>query len=202
MFQFEKEYNLKNEMIELIPLNEKHESELFNISNNRKIWEHFTENGFGKKNFKIYIRNAILKREDKIEYPFVIKDLRINKIAGMTRLYDVSNSLKNIKIGHTWIGENFQGTGLNKTCKFLLFEFIFEKLKFERIGFGASELNIKSIKAMKSVGCKIEGEFRGYLPSESANKFKRINIVLLSILRNEWETKVKNELKHKLKAYA
>ncbi|MEM8584767.1 MAG: GNAT family protein [Bacteroidota bacterium] len=199
MFHFEKEYNLKNKTVELTPLREEHESELFHISNSKEIWRFFTEKGFGRENFRSYIKNALQKREEKVEYPLVIKDLRANKLAGMTRLYDVSNELKNIKIGHTWVGEKFQGTDLNKACKYVLFEFLFDELKFERIGFGVSELNVRSLKAMESVGCKVEGKLRGFLPSEIEGK--RIDIILLSLLKNEWEAGVKRELKGKIKAY-
>jgi len=104
-----------------------------------------------------------------------------------------------VKIGHTWIGKEFQGTGLNKACKYLLFEFLFEKLGFERIGFGASALNVRSIKAMESVGCTIEGKLRDFLPIKDANE--RVNIVLLSILKKEWLNKTKEELRIKLNAY-
>lgn len=199
MIQFEEEYHLSNTIVEIFPLNESHESELFKISNDKEIWKHFTEDGFGRDNFKNYIRNAIQNHRDKQEYAFVIKDLRNNELAGMTRIYAVSNSLKNAKIGHTWIGKKFQGTGLNKACKYLLFEFLFEKLDFERIGFGASALNTKSIKAMESVGCQKEGELRAFLPSE--NEKDRINIVLLSILRSEWKDRVQSKLKDQLKSY-
>ncbi|WP_075343880.1 GNAT family N-acetyltransferase [Tenacibaculum agarivorans] len=201
MFQFEEKYILKNKMVEITPLEKFHESELFKISNTKEIWEHFTENGFGKENFTTYISNAINNRKKHLEYPFIIKDLRINKIAGMTRIYAIDNNLKNVKIGHTWIGKNFQGTGLNKNCKFLLFEFLFEKMHMERIGFGASSKNIKSIKAMESVGCIQEGKLRSFLPPLSKSS-ERLDIVLLSILKNEWLTKTKNELQQKLKRYS
>ena len=148
MFNFKKEYILKNEVVELHPLSIIHKKLLFEASNDIEIWTHFEENGYGNKNFKEYINRAIQKRKNKEEYPFVIKDLRTNQYAGMTRIYAVNNNLKNVKIGHTWIGKQFQGTGLNKNCKYLLFEFLFEQLGMERIGFGASAENIHSIKAM------------------------------------------------------
>ncbi|MEB8346775.1 GNAT family protein [Flavobacteriaceae bacterium KMM 6898] len=131
-----------------------------------------------------------------MEYPFVIKDLRLNEYAGVTRIYDLNNELKILKIGHTWIGERFQGTGLNKNCKYLLFEFLFDELKIERIGFGASSENIKSINAMKGIGCKQEGILRSFMPG--INGKDRVDIVLMSILKNEWTSKIKEDLKRKI----
>lgn len=200
MFQFEKEYLLKNEIVEISPLKPSHEVELFKVSNDVEIWEHFTENGLGKENFTKYIKSTIEKRNQHLEYPMVITDLRTNQIAGMTRIYEVSNELRNVKIGHTWLGKEFQGTGLNKSCKYLLFEFLFEIVNMERIGFGASSRNQKSINALQSVGCEIEGELRSFLPLKYSNE--RVNIVLLSILKKDWLNTTKNELQSKIKVYS
>jgi len=197
MFHFEEDYILRNNVAELSPLNLSHQEKLFEQSNDNDIWEHFTETGFGNQNFENYISNAINKRYKGQQYPMVIKDLRNNQLAGITRIYEVNNELKHVKIGHTWIGKRFQGTGLNKNCKYLLFEFLFEKIKMERIGFGASALNKKSIAAMQSVGCTIEGELRSFLPVEGTPK--RVNVVLLSILKEEWLTRTKLELENKIK---
>lgn len=199
MFSFKNDYVLNNGIAELSPLRLTHEQLLFPISNDPAIWEYFTENGYGAEHFSKYIRNALELRVIKRQYPFVIKDLRTGEYAGITRLYDVNGSLKNVKIGHTWIGKRFQGTGLNKACKYLLFEFLFEELGIERIGFGASAENRKSIRAMESVGCIQEGLLRNFLPKKDS--VERIDVVLLSLLKGEWEKTVKTQLGQQLKQY-
>ncbi|MEL7221852.1 MAG: GNAT family protein [Bacteroidota bacterium] len=196
MFDFKAIYQLKNDVVELIPLQITHLDALFAVSNDKNIWTHFTENGYGRANFEIYFKNALQKRENHLHYTFAIRDVRTNQLAGMTRLYDLDNQLRNVKIGHTWIGKSFQGTGLNKNAKYLLFEFLFDQLKMQRIGFGASAANTVSIKAMQSVGCQIEGRLRSFLPQEGTNE--RIDIVLLSILKKEWEVAVKQRLYKKI----
>jgi len=200
MFTFKQAYILRNEAVMLLPLHKEHEAALFEVSQEPDIWRHFEENGYGKENFRQYIHNALQKREKQEEYPFVIKDLKRNQYAGMTRVYAVDNKLKNVKVGHTWIGKSFQGTGLNRHAKYLLFEWLFEELEMERIGFGASSENIQSIKAMESVGCKQEGRLRSFLPDSHLGK--RVDIVLLSILKTEWEESVKAALAQKLAVYA
>lgn len=199
MFHFEKAYIFKNKIAELSPLHSSHEAALAKFSEEEEIWTHFIENGYGKHHFESYLKQALEQRTAKYQYPFVIKDRRTNELAGMTRLYDVDNHLKNIKIGHTWIGKQFQGTGLNKASKFLLFEFLFEEIQMERIGFGASAENTTSIKAMESIGCVQEGRLRSFLPTASPTK--RIDIVLFSLLKAEWEQDVKAALVQKLKSY-
>lgn len=90
----------------------------------------------------------------------------------------------------------FRGLGINKNAKYLLFGFLFDQLNRQRIGFGASAENTVSIHAMKSVGCQLEGRLRSFLPQAPTKK--RVDIVLLSILKEEWQTKVKEELYNKL----
>ena len=193
MFSFEKNYVLKNERVELSPLSKEHEPLLFKASDDPDIWTHFTENGYGEVQFGKYISAALEKKKQNQEYPLVIKDLASGQYVGMTRIYDVSNQLRNVKLGHTWIGKAHQGTGLNKNCKYLLFQFLFDEMNMERIGFGASELNKKSIRALKSVGCKIEGELRHFLPIEHSDE--RVSIVLMSIIKSEWQGSIKANFK-------
>lgn len=66
----------------------------------------------------------------------------------------------------------------------------------ERIGLGAYVENIISIKTMESVGCQKEGVLRGIFPATNGNG--RADGILMSILKNDWNEKVKSELKNKL----
>lgn len=194
---FLEDYILENERVLLSPLKLGHIDKLSEISNEQNIWTYFIENGKGFKNLTNYVQSTINNRKSEKEYPFVVFDKIKNKYAGTTRFYDYLYDLKNIKLGHTWYGKEFRGTGLNKHCKYLLFEFAFEKLGLERIGFGAHIENKISILAMESVGCKKEGVLRGFLPAMEGHG--RSDIVLLSILKNEWDNNIKLKLKNKLK---
>ncbi|WP_333854313.1 GNAT family N-acetyltransferase [Epilithonimonas sp.] len=114
-----------------------------------------------------------------------------NSFAGSTRFYNILSNQKTLEIGYTWYGKNFQGTGLNKNCKYLLLEFAFEKLLIERVGFIADFENKKSIAAMKSIGCKEEGILRSNIFKKDGT---RRDSIVLSILKNEWSEDVKQKL--------
>ena len=75
---------------------------------------------------------------------------------------------------------------------------MFETLGLYRVGFGASAENLISIRAMESVGCKKEGLLRSFLPNVKGDG--RTDIVLLSLLREEWQQYARAALKAKLKA--
>ncbi|MGC6431927.1 MAG: GNAT family N-acetyltransferase [Jejuia sp.] len=196
ILEFSKDYILEDKRVRLSPLKFEHFKDLVKITNDSDLWKYFLEKGDGEENLKKYITETVGNRKQAKEYPFVIFDKLKNRFAGTTRFYDYSADLKIIKIGHTWIGKEFQGTGLNKHCKYVLFQFAFETLNLERIGFGAHSENTRSIKAMESVGCKKEGVLRSFLPA--INTKGRADIVLLSILKDEWLESTNFKLQQKL----
>ena len=195
-FDFSKDYILEDDFVKLCSLKVEHYTDLELLSRDKAIWTYFLEKGHGGKQFEVYFNAALQQRKLKTTYPFVVHDKIKKQIAGMTRLYAYDPMFKNIKLGHTWYGKPFRGTGVNKHCKFLLFQFVFEQLKLERIGFGAYASNTVSLAAMKSVGCKQEGELRNLFPS--LNGVGRTACALFSILKEEWFQTVKTDLGNKL----
>ena len=195
-FDFSENYVLENERARLIPLKISHVGALVSISKEDNLWTYMLDKPIGREKLIQYVLSAMSQRHLNKEYSFVIFDKIQNAYAGMTRLYEYSEELKNIKLGHTWYGEKFRNTGLNKHCKYLLFQFIFDKLQLERIGFGIHSENKISLMALKSVGCKKEGVLRNFLPSIDGSK--RTDIVLMSIIAKEWKTDAKRMLQQKL----
>tara|TARA_R110001583_G_scaffold41135_2_gene130956 strand:+ start:799 stop:1404 length:606 start_codon:yes stop_codon:yes gene_type:complete len=195
-FDYSENYILEDDFVKLSPLNIEHVEGLLDISNEWNVWTYFLEKGNGQENLTNYVLSTLNNRKLKKEFPFVIFDKVKNEYAGTTRLYDYLTDLKSIKLGHTWIGEKFRGTGLNMHCKYLLLEFAFEKLEVERIGFGAHIDNKRSIAAMKKIGCKEEGVLRNFIPSLDGKG--RAHVILLSIIKDEWFNTIKNELQQKL----
>jgi N-acetyltransferase len=195
-FSFKENYILEDDFVKLSPLKIEHVKDLVRISNEADIWKYSFEKGKGNKNLTKYIQLAIDKRKAEKDYPFAVFDKIKNQFAGSTRYCEIVTGLKAIRLGYTWYGKEFRGTGLNKHCKYLMFEFAFEKMGAERIGLAAYVENKISIAAMESVGCKKEGILRGIFPA--TNGIGRTDAVMLSILKNEWFDNVKFGLKNKL----
>jgi RimJ/RimL family protein N-acetyltransferase len=196
-FDFPQNTILENESVLLRPLQESDVENLLEISiNEPETWEYSLVRANGKENLENYIQIALKARENKTEFPFVVFDKKSGKYAGSTRFYDISLSFKTLQLGYTWYGKNFRGTGLNKHCKFLLLQFAFETLEMERVEFRADNNNQRSIAAMKSIGCKVEGVLRSHMPTLGSDV--RRDSIVLSILRNEWFENVKENLKAKL----
>ncbi|KRB56975.1 GNAT family N-acetyltransferase [Flavobacterium sp. Root186] len=196
-FSFTDNIILEDDLVLLRPIQESDVENLLEISiNEPETWKYSLVGAEGKDNLINYIQLAIKEREKQKEFPFIVFDKKSQKYAGSTRFYDINLDFKTLQLGYTWYGSAFRGTGLNKHCKFLLLQFAFETLGMERVEFRADNNNERSIAAMKSIGCKVEGVLRSNMPTRDGN-IRRDSIVL-SILKNEWFEEVKENLKRKL----
>lgn len=197
-FNFSHALVLENETVLLRPLLESDFENLLEISiNEPETWEYSLVRANGRENLKKYIQIALKAKENKTEFPFIVFDKKSGKYAGSTRFYDMNLPFKTVQLGYTWYGKQFRGTGLNKHCKFLLLQFAFETLGMERVEFRADFNNKRSIAAMVSIGCTIEGVLRDHMPTFESEA--RRDSIILSILRNEWINSVKDRLESKLK---
>ncbi|RKR08556.1 RimJ/RimL family protein N-acetyltransferase [Flavobacterium sp. 90] len=196
-FSFSDNIILEDDLVLLRPLQESDVDNLLEISiNEPETWKYSLVGADGKENLINYIQSAVKARDEKREFPFIVFDKKSQKYAGSTRFYDIQLAYKTLQLGYTWYGSAFRGTGLNKHCKFLLLQFAFETLGMERVEFRADNNNERSVAAMKSIGCKVEGVLRSHMPT--ANSEVRRDSIVLSILRDEWFAEVKENLKQKL----
>lgn len=160
--------------------------------NEPEIWKYSLIPAGSEDGMKKYLGLAMEGKASGKEYPFIVFDKQQNSCAGSTRFYDIQLSEKSLQLGYTWYGKKFQGTGLNKNCKYLLLEFAFEKMGMERVEFRADHNNERSIAAMKSIGCTVEGVLRSNTIKPDGS---RRDSIVLSILKKEWEGSVKEKLK-------
>jgi len=196
---FKKNYTLENDLVRLTPLKIPDFEHLLEYSlNEPELWRFNSGGANGEKNLEQYISNAVQQRQEEKEYPFIVFDKRKNKFVGSTRFYAFKTLNNTVDVGYTWYGKQTHGDGTNKNCKYLMLEFAFEKIEVERVGFAANNLNERSINAMKSIGCSVEGVFRNYCLDNYGN---RIDAIFLSILKDEWFKNVKEDLKIKLEKY-
>ncbi|HEX6332732.1 MAG TPA: GNAT family protein [Flavisolibacter sp.] len=131
-----------------------------------------------------YIETALEDRDRSFRFPFAIYDKATGTFAGSTCIANVSNKDRRLEIGWTWLGRDFQKTGLNRHCKFLLLQYVFETLQFERVEFKTDERNLASRAALEKIGAVYEGALRSHTVMNDG--FRRTT-VYYSILREEWE---------------
>ena len=193
---FTVDYVLENERVLLRPLRLSDFVNLIKFSVEQpEIWKYSLITPAGADNLEKYLQNAETSRKQQKEYTFIVFDKRRNEYAGSTRFYDVQPEYQTVQLGYTWYGKESQGTGLNKNCKFLLLQFAFETWQVERVEFRADNENTRSVAAMKSIGCKVEGVLRSNMPKRDGG---RRDSIVLSILKQEWEGEDKDMLRRKL----
>jgi RimJ/RimL family protein N-acetyltransferase len=197
-FDFTEEYVLEDERVLLRPLKAEDSINLQYFSlNEPDLWKFSLQSAAGLENLEKYINIALNAKAAQKEYPFIVFDKKTGEYAGSTRFYDIITDFETLQLGYTWYGKQFQGTGLNRHCKYLLFTLAFEKLGVERLELRADNDNARSIAAMKSIGCKVDGILRANMPKPEGQPGRRDSIVL-SVLKNEWFEEVKPLLKSKL----
>lgn len=174
---------LENERVLLIPFEHERKQELKEIIFVDKIWTYMGMRMETESDFENYIRNTISQKASGICYPFLIIDKKRGKVAGSTRYGYINTVSQKCEIGWTWYGLDFQGTGLNKACKFELLKFGFESIGFRRIQFSADLENKRSQRAIEKLGAKKEGVFRNnYIDAYGQSRTD----VYFSIIQEEW----------------
>ena len=183
MFDFTKDISFGNELVTLLPLEEHHYERLFQIAQSIQNWEHFQHNLSASDKFDAWFQSALQARRNWSRYPFVVIDNVNDKIAGTTSIGNIKARDKRLEIGWTWIGSEFQGYYVNKNAKYILLQFAFESLQFERVEFTTDDKNAQCKKALQKIGAVEEGVLRSHrkMPDNT-----RSDTVLYSILRQEW----------------
>jgi len=175
---------LENEKVLLIPFESKRNTELKEIIFDDEIWRYMGMYIRNDQDFENYIKSTLNQKADGICYPFLIIDKSTNRVAGSTRYGYLNHTSQKCEIGWTWYGKEFQGTGLNKACKYELLNFGFENIQFRRIQFSADLENLRSQKAIEKLGAVKEGVFRNnYVDSDGNSK----DDVYFSIILEEWK---------------
>ncbi|MEW6509002.1 MAG: GNAT family protein [Bacteroidota bacterium] len=175
---------LENNIALLRPLQKEDYNQFLAIALGQEIWEWTTNRIDNEAGLKKYLEDSIEERNRNFRFPFTIVDKRSNKIAGSTSYANISEKDKRLEIGWTWLGIEFQGTGLNKACKFLLLQNAFENLEMERVEFKTDVLNIQSRKAMIKIGAVEEGILRSHTLMPDG---RRRDTIYFSILKPEWK---------------
>ena len=180
---FEQVVMLENERASMTPLMQSDFEALETIAYHPKIWKMGMSNLNGPAQLKAYIQTALTEKTRHLSYPFLIFDKQSNRVAESSRFGNISFEHKRLEIGWTWLHPDFHGTGLNKACKFLLLQFAFETLLFNRVEIKTDAINQQSRRAILKIGAKEEGIFRRHqITSEGRVR----DSAYYSIINEEW----------------
>lgn len=193
-FPFDKDIILENNFARLRPISAGDTENLLAVATEDKKLLQFSPSPiYNKELLEKYIGKAIENRHNKSRYTFCVWDKTQNACAGSTSFLNISDADDRLEIGATWYGKQFQRTGLNRNCKYLMLSFVFDELNAERVEFKTDERNTASRHAIEKIG----GQFEGILRQHTLmyDGFRR-NTVYYSILKQEWQNLKSNFLNH------
>lgn len=174
---------LENSRVLLRLLTEDDFNGLIAIGLEPSLWKISSNTVENKADLLRYLHTAIEQRAAGLSVPFTIVDKQTNTIAGCTRYGNIAFEHKKLEIGWTWLGVDYQKTGLNRACKYELLNYAFDILGMQRVELKTDVLNTNSRQAMLKMGATEEGILRKHLITESG---RSRDSVYYSIIDNEW----------------
>lgn len=194
-FPFSQEIILESDRVLLRPIHITDIENLLQVATSDKdLLRYSLMPVYNRELLTAYIEKAIDERSNHLKYSFSVFDKRANAYAGSTSFLNISNVDDRLEIGSTWYGKEFQRTGLNRNCKYLLLQYPFEQLGAARVELKTDERNMASRRAIEKIGAQFEGILREHMVMYDG--FRR-NTVYYSILKNEWQSLKENFLHDK-----
>jgi RimJ/RimL family protein N-acetyltransferase len=185
---------LSGRFVRLEPLTLGHVPGLFSV-NDPTIWKYMLYGDItSEKDMENWVRDMLQRAESGTDLPFAVIHLGTGKAIGATRYLEIRPQHRGLEIGGTWYGLEYQRTGVNTECKYLLLQHAFEFLGCVRVQFKSDSRNEKSIIAIRRIGAKPEGILRNHmiLPDGTLR-----HSAYFSIIDSEWP-EVKKSLGEKL----
>lgn len=181
---FTKNLVLENSRVRLRPLETSDFEALKVIAFDPDIWEFTLTRADDAVSLAAYLAQAVHDRQAGRRFAFAIVDRETGQLAGSTSYYNIFPADQRLSIGYTWVGKDFQRTGLNRAAKHLLLCHAFGDLQCERVELETDSRNLKSQQAMRRMGATEEGTLRRHRLTQGGY---RRDTVIFSIIRPEWD---------------
>jgi N-acetyltransferase len=172
---------LKGESVRLEPLSQEHAQGLFNRGQEGADWAFMPRSCFvDMADTRQWIDEAL---NAPGQVPYAIVETAKDRAVGSTRYLNIRPDHRGLEIGWTWLGKEWQRTGINTEVKQLLLAHAFERLGCVRVEFKTDSRNIRSQGALERIGATREGVLRNHMIVQS--DFVR-DSVYFSVLDREW----------------
>ncbi|MDB6047828.1 MAG: family acetyltransferase [Pseudomonas sp.] len=179
------ETDLTGATVELQPLQLSHTPQLLAAAADGELWNMTLTVVPGPETVEQYAAIALEGRQAGTVMPFVIVQRETGKVVGSTRFWKIDRKNRKLEIGHTWLSQSVQRSGINTEVKYLLLSHAFEVINCVRVQFTTDELNERSRAAILRIGATQEGIVRHERIMPDGRKR---NSVRYSIIDSEWPT--------------
>ncbi len=167
--------------VRLEPMTQGHAQGLYNRGRMAVDWAHLPRACFvDLADTRQWVDEAL---EDPAALPFAILETHKNKVVGSTRYLNIRPQHRSLEIGWTWLGHEWQRTGVNTQVKTLLLTHAFERLGCIRVEFKTDARNLRSQRALERIGATREGVLRQHMIVQGGHYR---DSVYFSVIDCEW----------------
>jgi RimJ/RimL family protein N-acetyltransferase len=174
---------LENEHVLLRPVRPDDRASLKAIAMAPEIWRYFVTRIETDADFDAFFDASIADQEARRRVVYHITDKRTGGAAGSMSFCNMAEPDGRLEIGWSWLGRDFQGTGVNRWAKFLMLRHAFEQMAAERVEFKTDRLNTQARHGLGNIGAREEGTLRSFNPMPDG---RRRDAVYYSVLLAEW----------------
>lgn len=185
---------LEGRIVRLEPLSPAHLDDLARVAFDGDLWRWTLVQPTDPDGLRDWLEAALTTAEAGTEMPFATVDQGSGRAIGSTRFMSIVPEHKRLEIGWTWVGRNWQRSGVNREAKLLQMTHAFEALGANRVEFKTDSLNEKANPALLGVGATFEGTFRNHMVMPGG-RLRHSNYY--SVTSDEWPA-VKARLVEKL----
>ncbi len=176
---------LENEWVRLEPLSHAHAGDLAAAVRVGELWKTwFTSIPAPDAMGAEIDRRLALNAEGRMA-PWAVVSLATGMAVGMTTYMNIDSPNRRVEIGHTWLGREAQGSGVNPATKLLMLARAFDDLDCIAVEFRTHWHNAQSRAAIAKLGAKQDGVLRNHqLGSHGTIR----DTAVFSIIDREWPT--------------
>jgi RimJ/RimL family protein N-acetyltransferase len=152
---------LEGNLVRLEPLSAGHAQGLYNRGRTEADWAFLPRPCFvDLADTRQWIAQALASAG---QVPFAIVEAGKGRAIGSTRYQNIRPEHRSLEIGWTWLGREWQRTGVNTEAKRLLLGHAFEQLGCVRVEFKADARNERSQQSLQRIGARREGVLRNHM---------------------------------------
>jgi RimJ/RimL family protein N-acetyltransferase len=175
---------LAGRSVRLEPLAYSHASDLLEAAAHEEIWTYLDEpTPRTDADINTFISEALNDQDKGARLPFAIVRQADSRAVGSTSYLDIRPADRAVEIGWTWLTPAAWGTGINTEGKYLLMKHAFESWQAGRVAIKTDARNIRSRKAIESLGATYEGTWRNHRLL-STGKYR--DSAYYSVIDSEW----------------
>jgi RimJ/RimL family protein N-acetyltransferase len=175
---------LNGKIIRLEPMSEDHVPALARVGLEPGIWQNMVYGQINtQEDLRAWVGEMLRRQALGSDLPFTVILQANDQPIGATRYMEIHPQHRNLEIGGTWYGLDYQGSGVNAEAKYLLLRQAFEVWGCIRVQIKTDVRNIRSQRAIERLGAVREGVLRDHmiLPDGRVR-----SSVIYSILAAEW----------------